>query len=209
MKTFTAVCSLCLLIIGCALDRTHQDNFASLHSLVKRTLADSCDYGPIVTNELLGGRYFEVKPQPRGLTVTVSERQYFSQTEWERRYASGTNLMSQFMVTAGMNHSADTNHPIDAKTAERLAGITNLFGLSDLPDWSYQSIGVDVSVQEVDEVYPDLQEDNAVAQKRYEQIVRLLKRYRRANLRGGANGRQPFSSDTNRTSAAAASRHSP
>jgi hypothetical protein len=30
-----------------------------------------------------------------------------------------------------------------------------------------------------------------------------------SNLQGGVNGRQPFSSDTNRTSAAAASRRSP
>jgi hypothetical protein len=181
MKTFTAICALCPLIMGCALNRTHQDNFASLHSLVKRTLADSCDYGPILTNEVLGGRYFEVKPQPSGLTVTVSERQYFSQPEWERRYASSTNRMSQVMDMARTHHSADTNHPIDAKTAERLVGITNVFGLSDLPDWSYQSIGVDVRVQEVDEVYPGLQEDNAEAQKRLSQIVRLLKPYRRAN----------------------------
>jgi hypothetical protein len=68
-----------------------------------------------------------------------------------------------------------------------------LFGLSDLPDWSYQSIGVDVIVQEVDEVYPDLQEDNAVAQKRYEQIVRLLKRYR------GANGQDSIQRSAPRT----------
>jgi hypothetical protein len=177
--------------------------------MVKRTLADSCDFGPIVTNEVRGGRCFEVKPKPRGLTVTVSEGQYFSQTEWERRYTSGTNLMSQFMDMAGTNNFADTNHPIDAKTAERFVGFTNFFGLSDLPDWSYQSIGVDVRVQEVDEVYPGLQEDSAEAQKRFEQIVRLLKPYRRANPQGGAKRRQPFSLDANRTSAAAASRRSP
>jgi hypothetical protein len=208
MKRLTAICALSLLIIGCALDRTHQDGFASLHSLVKRTLADSCDCGPIVTNDVSLGRYFEVKPKPKGLTVTVSEQQYFGQTEWERRYASGMNLMSQFMDMARTNDSGDTNHPIDAQTAERFTGLTNAFGLSQLPEWHYQKTGVDVRVQEVDEVYPGLQEDNAEAQRRYEQIVRLLKPYRRANPQGGANGRQPSSLDKNRTSAAAASRRS-
>jgi len=181
MKTFAAICSVCLFVIGCVLDRTHQDSFASLHGLAKRTLADSCDCGPIVTNEVVGGRYFEVKPQPRGLPVTVSERQYFSRAEWERRYASGTNLMAQFMDTARIINSTDTNHPIAAKTVERLIGLTIAFGLFELPEWHYEKIGVDVSVQEVDVVYPGLDQDEAEAQKRYRQIVRLLKAYHRAN----------------------------
>ena len=39
--------------------------------------------------------------------------------------------------------------------------------------------------------------------------ARKVKELQRANLQGGADRRQPFSSDTNRTSAAAASRRSP
>lgn len=175
MRTLATVWVVSLVFIGCASPRTHQDSFISLHALVKQTLADSRECGPVITNEIVGGRYFEVKPQPRGLQITVSERQFLEQKEWERRYASGTNQMSQFMKVVG------TNHPINAETATRWAGITNFFGLSGLPEWSYQRIGVDVSVQEVDEVYPGLKEDDAEAQKRYGVIITLLKPYQRAN----------------------------
>jgi len=84
------------------------------------------------------------------------------------------------MEMAMTNHLTDANHPIDAKTAELLSGVTNLFGLSDLPGWSYQNTGVDVRMEEVDEVYPGLQEDDEEAQKRYKEIVKLLERYHRA-----------------------------
>jgi len=58
--------------------------------------------------------------------------------------------------------------------------VTNLFGLSRLPEWSYQRTGVDVRVQEIDVTYPGAQADDAEAQKRYQQIVKLLKPYQRA-----------------------------
>ena len=174
MRAFATLWLLPLFLTGCALLRPHQDSFVSLQVLVEQTLPDSSECGPVVTNEIVGERYFKVKPQPRGLWVTVSERQFFKQKEWDRRYASGTNQLSQFMGMAG------TNHQIDAETAARWSGVTNFFGLFELPDWSYRSTGVDVRVQEVDEVYPGLKEDVVEAQKRYEQIVKLLKPYRRA-----------------------------
>ena len=174
-------------MIGCASIRTREDSFASLHRLVKQTLADSADCGPIITNEIVGGRYFEVTPQPSGLRITVFERQFFTQKEWERRYASGWNLISEFIEMTMTNHPTATNHSIDAKAAEQFSGATNLFGVFDLPGWSYQSTGVDVSVQEVDEVYPGLQEDVAEAQKRYKEIVKLLKRYHRAKQGAAGN----------------------
>jgi hypothetical protein len=52
-----------LFITGCALVQTHQDSFVSLHRSVKQALHDSCDCGPIITNEVVGGRCFEVNPQ--------------------------------------------------------------------------------------------------------------------------------------------------
>jgi hypothetical protein len=82
---------------------------------------------------------------------------------------------------ARTNHPVDAKHPIDAKTLGRFSGITNFFGLLDLPEWSYQNIGINVSVQEVDMVYPGLEQQNAEAQIRYGKIVRLLKPYHRAN----------------------------
>lgn len=173
--------ALSLSVIGCALVRTRQDSFVSLQALVRRTLGDSCECGPIITNEVVGGRYFEVCPRPRGLRITVSERRFITQKEWERRYAAGTNLMSRFMDMGRTNHPADTRHPIDAKTGEPFIGITNAFGSIELPEWHYQSIGVDVRVQEIDEVYPGLQGDNAEAQKRYKEIIKLLKSYHRAD----------------------------
>jgi ankyrin repeat protein len=48
---------------------------------------------------------------------------------------------------------------------------------------------------------------NHVPEPKQEQFLLLLKTT--SNQQGGANGRQPFSSETNRTSAAAASRRSP
>ena len=187
MKALAAFLVSSLFVVGCASVRTSHGDFVSLHGLVKQRLANSCSCGPIVTNEVIGGRYFEVSPQPRGLQVTVSERQFLSQKEWARRYSSGTNRMSQFMEAAKTNHPIGTNHSIDAKTAERLTGVTNFFGLSDLPEWSYQSTGVDVRVQEVDEVYPGLQEDSVEAEKCYKEIVKLLRPYHRANQAGAVN----------------------
>lgn len=147
-----------------------QDSFAALRGLVERTLAGSCQFGPMSTNR---NRYFEVKPQPRGLTVTVPERPYFTQKEWDKRYTAGTNLMLQFM------EMARTSHPMDAKAVRQFRGVTNVFGLFDLPDWHYQNVGVDVEVEELENVYPGLEQDKAEAQKRYNKIVALLEPYQR------------------------------
>jgi hypothetical protein len=179
MRALATISVLSLWIMGCACIQTRRDSFVLLHGLIKQTLIDSSDCGPISTNQIVDGRYFEVSPRPRGLRVTVSERPFFSQKEWDRRYASGTTLMSQFINMASTNDLKDTNYLIEV--AKQFGGITNLFGLSDLPAWRYHNIGVDVSVEEVDVVYPGLQEDNAEAQKRYDEIVKLLRAYRRAN----------------------------
>ena len=170
MKRLVVTCTLQLLVAGCML-RTHQDSFLSLRDRVKQTLAESCACGPVITNEVLGGRYFEVAPRPHGLAVHVYERQFVSRKEWERRHTSGTELLEQFLEA--------TNNPMDAETAKRFIGITNFFGLEDLPEWSYQRVGIDVKVQEVDETYPGSEEDSAEGQKRYEEIMHLLKPYRR------------------------------
>jgi len=144
-------------------------------------LNDSCDLGQISTNEVVGGRYFEVRPYPRGLPIVVSERQFFSQADWESRYTTSTNLMSQFMEMAMTNQLIDTNHPIDAKIAERFVGLSNAFGLFNLPEWHYHDIGVDVRVEEVDTVYPGYEQDCAEAQNGYSRIVALLEPYHRTN----------------------------
>jgi hypothetical protein len=179
MKALVAICILFLAVIGCMSDRSHRDSFASLHELVKRTLTGSADCGPIASNQT-GFRYFEVKPQPRGLLVTVNERKFFSQTEWDRRYSSGTNQISQFMEWVKTNPHIDTNHP-DPKIVERFTEFTNGLDLLTLPSWHYQDIGVDVAVQELDVVYDGSDKDDAEARKRYREIVKLLEPYNRAN----------------------------
>jgi|SRR5882724_3149205 len=180
MRTFVIICALSLSVIGCVSDQTNRDSFASLHDLVKRTLADSADCGLIKANEKGGGRYFEIKPQPRGLLVTVCERPLFSQKEWERRYGIGTNQMSQFMEWVKANPQIDTNHP-DPKIVERFSGFTEGFGLFALPEWHFKNIGVDVGVQELDVVYEGSDKDDAEARKRYGEVVKLLEPYNRAN----------------------------
>jgi len=182
MKAFVAICGVSLAVGGCAVVKTHEDSFALLHNSMRQALADNSLCGPIVTNGVVGGlRYFEIRPQPRGLQITVSERPYFRQREWEKRYTAGTNLLFLFMESAWTNRLIDTNQPMDAKTAQRLAGITNLFGLSDLPEWHYHGIGVDVRVQEIDVTYPGVEEDGAEAEKRHKEIVKLLRPYQRPN----------------------------
>jgi len=187
MKTLAISCALILFALGCASSKTHEDAFVSLHSLIEQKLGDSCDCGPITTNAEVGGRLFEVQPKPQGLLITVFERQFLTQTEWERRHAFGTNSMSQFMDdimarTNSMSQFKDisrTNHftNADRKAAARFIGFTNAFGLFELPGWHYQNIGVDVDVQEPDVVYPGLDQNEAAAQKCYGQIVMLLKPY--------------------------------
>ena len=90
MKTFAAICAMLLSIIGCASVRVQQNSFVSLHRLVKQRLGDSCDCGPIINNGVNIGRCFVVSPRPRGLRITVFERPFIPQKEWERRY---TNVM--------------------------------------------------------------------------------------------------------------------
>lgn len=128
---------------------------------------NSCDCGPITTNEVPDGRLFEIQPKPQGLSISVFERPFYTQAEWERRYAFGTNSMVQFMNMTNTNHLGD------------YAGFTNSFGLLDLPEWHYQNIGVQVEVEDVDIVYPGLDKNEAAAQKCYERIVKLLKPYHR------------------------------
>ncbi|HLX71949.1 MAG TPA: hypothetical protein VKV04_20225 [Verrucomicrobiae bacterium] len=178
MKTFAAICAFCLSILGCASNRSSQDSFISLHGLVERTLAGDADCGSIITNQD-GGRYFEVRPLPQGLLVTVSEQQFFSQKEWDRHYTSGTNRFAQYIQFL---HKAKTNGPPDAKALARFAGLTNMFGLFELPAWHYQNIGVDVGIQQIDETYPGVDLDDAEAQKRYAEIVKFLKPYLQADV---------------------------
>jgi hypothetical protein len=177
MRSFAMVCALSLSIIGCTSVQTQRDSFLSLHDLIKKQLSDTGECGPIITNHVVAGRYFEVSPQPRRLPITVSERQFFTQKDWERRYTSGTNIFSQFMDTVMTNQPAETNRFIDPKTANRYAGVMDVF---NLPNWSYERIGVDVDVQAIEIVYPGLEDDLAAAQKRYKEIVKLLKPYHRA-----------------------------
>jgi hypothetical protein len=128
------------------------------------------------TSEMVDGR-LRIYPEPRGLEITVYERPFLTRKEWDRRYASSTNLMAQYMEMARTNHSFDTNHPIDTKTAELSMAFLDGFGSLDLPGWHYQNVGVQVHIQEVDVVYPGLKKDIAEAQKRYGRIVALLKPY--------------------------------
>src|SRR5579862_2159568 len=70
----------------------------------------------------------------------------------------------------------------DAKALARFAGLTNMFGLFELPAWHYQNIGVDVGIQQIDETYPGVDLDDAEAQKRYAEIVKFLKPYLQADV---------------------------
>ena len=161
----------------------------SLRNQVKQMFSGNCDCGPVVTNEVLEGRYFEVTPRPRGLVIDVYERSFFAKKDWEKRYGAGTKLLGQFLSL--------TNRVMDAETAKRFNGITNSFGLDALPNWSYQSVGVDVRVQEVDESYPELDQDAAESRRRFEKITKILKPYRHVHLEGGANVSEPLRSETN------------
>jgi hypothetical protein len=186
MRTFAMACSLSLSILGCTSVPTHRDSFLSLHDLIKNKLSESGNCGPINTNRVVAGRYFEVSPQPRGLPITVSERQFFTQKDWESHYTSGTNIFSRFMDMLMTNQPAGTNRFIDPKTADRYAGVMDVF---DLPNWSYERIGVDVDVQAIEVVYPGLEEDRAAAQKQYREIVKLLKPYHRTKHDHAGPGR--------------------
>lgn len=177
MKLFLAICALSVFICGCASHQTRQDNFSSLHDLVSRTLADTGDCGPVTTNAD-GRRYFEVKPQPIGLSITVSEQRFFTQSEWNRCCVTGTNLLCEYVEMVKTNHAIDTNHPMDAEAMKLFNGLTNHFGLSELPEWHYHNIGVDVSIQDIDVA---AEREDAEARKRYDQIVKLLKPYDRPN----------------------------
>ena len=170
IKNAIALFLILLTGTGCFSTGPYPDDFLSLHTLVRKTLTRAYDCGPVLTNEVVGHRYFEVSPHPHGLPVNVSERQFLTRKEWRRRYVSGINLFDQFLILTL------TNRQIDAQTAQRM---TNLFGLYDLPGWRYKRTGVDVKVQDVDETYPGLDRDLAEAQKCHEAIVGLLKPYRR------------------------------
>src|SRR3954454_5150958 len=146
MRISAMVCSLSLSILGCTSVPTHRDSFLSLHDLIKKKLSESGNCGPINTNRVVAGRYFEVSPQPRGLPITVSERQFFTQRDWERRNTSGTNIFSEFMDMVMTNQPAGTDRFIDPETAGRYAGVMDVFYL---PAYSYERIGVDVNVQEI------------------------------------------------------------
>jgi hypothetical protein len=177
LGAFAVIVALAAFAASCSSMRNRSDSFASLHDVIQWTLADGSVCGPIETNEFLGRRYFEVRPQPTGLLVTVSEKPFYSQKEWERRYVAGTNQMNQFWNVAFTNWQSASNLLTDPKMAKLFQESE---GWNDLPSWRYQNIGVDVGVQEVDETYPGLENDDAEAQKRYQKIVKLLVPYLRS-----------------------------
>jgi hypothetical protein len=169
MRTLTFLCLLSLLITGCVSSRSREDSFVSLHGRVEQTLAGWCDCGPVNRNEVVGGRFFEVAPLHSRCRILVSERKFFTQKEWEKQYAYATNQANDFMTMTNRTHT---------QAAQQVTGLMSLFSL---PSWSYESIGVDVALQEPEMSYPGMEKESAEAQKYFDDIVRLLKPYHRAN----------------------------
>src|SRR5262249_39743035 len=136
---------------------------------VRHKLTGRYDCGPLERNEVAGGRFFEVSRTNSGCRVMVFEREYLSQSEWDKRYNSGTNALAQFLA------SGTTNPPVDAEAGrQQFIAMTDLL---KLPQWSYEKISVDVDLQEPEVIYPGSDRDIAVAQIAYDEIISLLKPY--------------------------------
>jgi len=129
--------------------------------------------GSVTQNEF-HGRFFEVVPHNSGCRVLVFEREYFSQREWERQYAGVMNQVAQFLTRTHQTRE------------EAAVGVAAMEQMLKLPGWSYESIGVDVDLQTPDVVYPDMEKDQAEAQRIFDEIVRLLKPYRANPAAGNA-----------------------
>lgn len=172
MNRTAGFCLVSLFVLGCSSPQTSRDSFASLHLLVEQKLHGRWECGPVSPNDVRGGRFFEVRHPNSGCFIVLSERNFLSQSDWEKRYISGTNLLSQMMA------QMETNGQVDVQAARQFAGVTNMFGLLDLPGWSYRDIGVEVDLQEPENAYPGNNEDVAKARQIYAEIVSLLKPYR-------------------------------
>jgi hypothetical protein len=179
MGKIVLICLVSLLAAGCRSPQAHQDSFVSLQNLIANKLAGDADCGPIVTNEVAGGRYFVVSPRPNGIPIDVVEKPYISQKEWDRRNAAETNAIANFMEFFKTNPPIDFSRPLDQKTKKKLLGLPNLLDLPDLPGWSYQKTGVDVYIEDRDVAYPGIEEDEAQSKRRYREIVQQLKPYDR------------------------------
>src|SRR5215213_9593910 len=107
MKTSVIVFGISLFLFGCASNQAPQelDSFVSLHSLVKQKLGVRSVCEPIDTDPRKGTRSFHVQPQPRGLSITVWEREFLTPAEWEKRYVTSTDLWLR------LNSMIATNHP--------------------------------------------------------------------------------------------------
>jgi len=92
--------------------------------------------------------------------------------------------MAQFMGFALTNKFTETNSQAEMKAlmsspaGSWINGISNIFGLQDLPQFSFRKVGINVAIQDVDFVYEGHESDYAAAEKRHGQIVKLLRPYK-------------------------------
>jgi hypothetical protein len=173
MKSLAFLCLVSLALMSCVSSRIHEDSFVSLHNRVAQILAGRCEVTPVATDAILG-RSFEAKPPSSGCRIVVFEREFLSQREWDRRYAAGTNSLSEFMTTS------KANQQIDARTTRRFADMERLLRL---PNWRFECLGVHADVHCPEVVYPDMEKDSTAAQHLLEEITSLLTPYHRPPMR--------------------------
>ena len=184
MKTLLILPFVLLALAGCVSSRAQKDAFASLRSRVEQMLAGRCDVAPIITDREFGSS-FEAHPPNSACRILVFQREFLTQSEWDREYIAGSNSLSKLMSMT------TTNQNVPNWKAKEISAI---LGVQRLPGWSYDHIGVDVDVQCPEVASPGFEKDNAAAQRFVEEIVTLLKAYQSAD-RSAAVKRHPAVED--------------
>jgi hypothetical protein len=125
------------------------------------------------------GTYFQVAPrQPRGFEILVFEREFLTQKQRDTRETQLNTIMDKAMSNP---------HP-SVKQARATAEA--LVKLMRLPNWSYDNIGVDISLNGPEYAYPDSDKEYAEAEHFADRIAALLKPYERTRQVGGGSRHQ-------------------
>ena len=174
MKRLRLIALLSLVVSGCTTQQTSLKSFYAFHKQVAAELSDSCDCGPI-HQDLINGWIFDIQPrQQREFSIRVWKCEFLTQEEWDRNYNSATNRVSDDITKP----PTQTREQVAREAAgERW----------NLPDGSYDTIGISMELQWPEMVPGEWEKQNEVNKDRekvvryMDQIKQLLKLYHRPN----------------------------
>lgn len=149
--------------------RESADPFLAFHAQIENLVKVDSRVSTVDSDEF-GVRSFSVMPADSGLAILVFERNLVSQSEWDARRDSFDRIMERHAT------KSEESAQVDVDLAHRM--VQGLEAIGNLPEWHYRGrVGLDVSAEEPEAVYPEMNAHIARSRAVYRRIVEELTAY--------------------------------